>query len=218
MKTHKLGRGRYDLASYQVLLNFVQRFHRRSRKCLSQSEARVAILFFPISPKNTNLVEEVEIYLPVKFRQIPFGGFRGEVRKCEKLTTTDGQDDGRRTDDGQRMITIVHLSLRLRCTKKESKLALHAWREGGTPRGSHPLFTSMKRAKKAVRKQSRKELAIDRKRFFNKLMDNPNSSFFYKLIKRNKGGQYKSKCRCPYNRCSGFRGPNSTKKCICTLL
>ena len=37
---HKLGRGRWDLASYQVLLNLVQRFQRRSRKCLSQSEAR----------------------------------------------------------------------------------------------------------------------------------------------------------------------------------
>ena len=104
-------------------------------------------LVFPISPKNTNLVEGVEILLPVKFRWIPFSGFRGEVenvsanqrpgrpscfsdrpekhklgrgrwdlpsckvssnsvqwfqrrsRKCEKLTTTDGQttDDGRRT-------------------------------------------------------------------------------------------------------------------------
>ena len=43
---HKLGRGRWDLASYQVLLNSVQRFQRRSRKCLGQSEARAAILFF----------------------------------------------------------------------------------------------------------------------------------------------------------------------------
>ena len=32
--------------------------------------------------------------------------------------TTDGR---RTTDDGQRMITIVHLSLRLRCTKKGVK-------------------------------------------------------------------------------------------------
>ena len=99
--------------------------------------------------------------LPLKFRWIPFSGFRGEVekitqpnrgravilffrsaekhkldrgrwvvascqialhsikrfqrrsRKYEKLTTTDG----RTTDDGKRLITIVHLSLRLRCTK-----------------------------------------------------------------------------------------------------
>ena len=36
-------------------------------------------LVFPISPKNTNLVEEVEILLPDKFRLIPFSGFRGEV-------------------------------------------------------------------------------------------------------------------------------------------
>ena len=34
---------------------------------------------FPIGPKNTNLVEGVEILLPVKFRLIPFSGFRGEV-------------------------------------------------------------------------------------------------------------------------------------------
>ena len=32
-----------------------------------------------ISPINTNLVEDVEILLPVKFRWIPFSGFRGEV-------------------------------------------------------------------------------------------------------------------------------------------
>ena len=75
---HKLGRGRWDLASCQVSLNSVLRFQ-RSRKCLSQSEARVAILFFPIGPKNTNFVEDVENLLLVKFRSIPFSGFRGEV-------------------------------------------------------------------------------------------------------------------------------------------
>ena len=63
---HKLCRGHNDLASCQVSLNSFQRFQRRSRKCLSQSEARAAILF-PISPKNTNLVEDVEILLPVKY-------------------------------------------------------------------------------------------------------------------------------------------------------
>ena len=36
-------------------------------------------LFFPIGPKNTNFVEDVKILLPVKFRVIPFSGFRGEV-------------------------------------------------------------------------------------------------------------------------------------------
>ena len=75
---HKLGRGRWDLTSCQFSSNFVQRFQ-RSRKFLSQSEARATILFFPIGPKNTNLVEDVEILLPIKFRWIPFSGFRGEV-------------------------------------------------------------------------------------------------------------------------------------------
>ena len=44
-KKHKLGRGRWDLASCQVSLNSVQGFQRRSPNCLSQSEARAAILF-----------------------------------------------------------------------------------------------------------------------------------------------------------------------------
>ena len=78
-KKHKLSRGCWDLASCQVSLNSIQRFQRRSRKCLSRSEARAAILFFSIVPKNTNLVEDVEILLIVKFRWILFSGFRGEV-------------------------------------------------------------------------------------------------------------------------------------------
>ena len=36
-------------------------------------------LVFPISPKNTNLVEDIKILLPVKFRLILFSDFRGEV-------------------------------------------------------------------------------------------------------------------------------------------
>ena len=121
---HKLGRGRGDLASCQVSWNSFQWFQGRSKKCLSKSEARAAILFFrsarktqtlrscflssffqfgsavseekskmsqpnrgqgshlgfPIGPKNTNLVEHIEILLPVKFRRIPFSGFREEVK------------------------------------------------------------------------------------------------------------------------------------------
>ena len=39
-------------------------------------------LVFPIGPKNTNLVEDVEILLPVKFNDlIPFSSFKGEVEK-----------------------------------------------------------------------------------------------------------------------------------------
>ena len=36
-------------------------------------------LVFPIGLTSTNLVEDIEILLPVKFHQIPFSGFRGEV-------------------------------------------------------------------------------------------------------------------------------------------
>ena len=59
--------------------NSVYRFQRRSWKYLSQSEARAAILFFWSAQKTQNLLEDVEILLPVKFRWIPFSGFRGEV-------------------------------------------------------------------------------------------------------------------------------------------
>ena len=58
--------------------NSVQRFQ-RSRKCLSQSEARAAILFFRSARKNTNFVEDVEIFLPVKFPWFLFSSFGGEV-------------------------------------------------------------------------------------------------------------------------------------------
>ena len=47
-------------------------------QCARES-ARAAILFFLISPKNTNLVEDVEISLPVKFHWILFNRFRREV-------------------------------------------------------------------------------------------------------------------------------------------
>ena len=135
---HKLGRGRWDLVSCQVSLNSVQWFHRRSRKCLSQSgtgrpscfsdqhqktqtwrrtlrscflwsfiEIRSTVsemkskmyqpirgqsgyLVFPIGPKNTNLVDEDEILLPVKFRRIPFRCFREEVEMYQPIRGRGG--------------------------------------------------------------------------------------------------------------------------------
>ena len=109
---HKLGRRYWDLAycqicwipfngSCQLSLNSVQRFQRRSQICLSQSEARAAILFFWRTRKtqtwkrtlrscflsssailffrSANLVEYFEVLLPVKFCWILFSSFRGEV-------------------------------------------------------------------------------------------------------------------------------------------
>ena len=44
-------------------------------------------LGFLIGPKNTNLVEDVEILLPIKFCQIQFSGFRAVLsQKCPLLT------------------------------------------------------------------------------------------------------------------------------------
>ena len=48
----------------------------RSRKCLSQSEVGFAI----IGPENTNLLEDVVMLLPVKFRWILSSGYREEVK------------------------------------------------------------------------------------------------------------------------------------------
>ena len=70
-----------------VSSNSIQRFQRRSRKCLLQSEAGATILVSPIDPKTTNLVEDFKFLLPVKFRQIKFSSFRGEVENVK----TDGQ-------------------------------------------------------------------------------------------------------------------------------
>ena len=64
-------------------------------------------LAYLIGRKNTTFVEDVEILLPVKFRWIMFIGFRDVENVCSKLMT----------DDGQHVITIVHSSLRLGCTK-----------------------------------------------------------------------------------------------------
>ena len=79
---HKLGGGRWVLTSCKVSLNSVQRFQ-RSRKCLSQSEAGVAILVFPSNrPKHTKLGKDVEILLPVKFRQNSVHRFQKKSKKC----------------------------------------------------------------------------------------------------------------------------------------
>ena len=47
---YKLGRGRWELESCQILLNSVHRFQRRSRKCISQLEAWSAMLFYRSPP------------------------------------------------------------------------------------------------------------------------------------------------------------------------
>ena len=87
---YKLSRGHWDLASCQFSLNSVQQFHGRSQKCLSQTEARATILFFRSAHKNTNLVKDVEIFLPVKFRWILINYFQRRSRKMSQPISGQG--------------------------------------------------------------------------------------------------------------------------------
>ena len=89
---HKLTRGRWDLASCQVLLNSVQRFQRRSRKCLSQSEARAAILFFRSARKTQTWYRTLRSIFLSSFVE-----FRSAVSE-EKSKMWKVNDDGRTTD------------------------------------------------------------------------------------------------------------------------
>ena len=73
---HKLGRGRWDLTSCQVSLNSVQRFRRKSKNMSQSIRGQRGHIVFSISPKNTNLVEDVENLLSIKFHWIPFSGFK----------------------------------------------------------------------------------------------------------------------------------------------
>ena len=153
---HKLGRGRWDLASCQVSLNSFERFQRRSRKCLSQSEARAAILFFPISPKNTNLVEDIEILLPVKFRWIPLSGFRGEVenvsanQRPERPSCFSDRPKKHKLGRGRWDLASCQISLNYvqwfqRTSQKCEKLTTDGrriWKSIGGSQGSDSFFLS----------------------------------------------------------------------------
>ena len=50
-------------------------------------------LVFLINPRNTNLVEDIEILLPVKFPRIPFSGSRGEVENVSVNQKPGGHPD-----------------------------------------------------------------------------------------------------------------------------
>ena len=54
---------------------------------LFEESVRAVIL---IGPKNTYLVDDIEILLPVKFCSIPFSGFRGEVEMSQPIKGQGG--------------------------------------------------------------------------------------------------------------------------------
>ena len=54
-------------------------------KMSQQIRGQCGHLVFPIGPKNINFVEDVEILLLVKFRLIPFIGFREKVEMSQPI-------------------------------------------------------------------------------------------------------------------------------------
>ena len=76
---HKLGRGLCFLSSFVEFHSVVS----EEKLKISQPIRGQGVYFvFPIIPKNENFVKDVEILLHVKFRRIPFSGFRGEVENA----------------------------------------------------------------------------------------------------------------------------------------
>ena len=86
---HKLGRGRWELASCQVSSKSIQGL-RRSRKMFQLIRDQGGHLGWWIGTKNTNLVEDIEDLLPGKFRQNLLSSFSWKV------------NDGRTTNNGRR--------------------------------------------------------------------------------------------------------------------
>ena len=66
-----------------------------------------------------------------------------------------------------------------------SKHKHRLWDQDGRPREGHKLFLDKKEAKKALRKQQRKERAIERELFMKKLESKPDQKTFFQLIRRN---------------------------------
>ena len=62
---------------------------------------------------------------------------------------------------------------------KISKLKYRAWDIEGRPRNGHKLFIERKEAKRTLRRQQRKESAIERQQFLEKLESDPMTRHFF---------------------------------------
>ncbi|CAC5411951.1 unnamed protein product [Mytilus coruscus] len=72
------------------------------------------------------------------------------------------------------------------CIEKNKK-AFYAWKQKDRPKNVENLeYQEMKKNKRELRNQIRKEDHTDKQNFFNNLMDKPDSKTFYRLIRRNK--------------------------------
>ena len=66
-----------------------------------------------------------------------------------------------------------------------SKHKHRLWDKAGRPRNNHPLFCGKKETKRILRKQQRKETAIEKQNFLRNLENNPGQKAFFKLLRRN---------------------------------
>ena len=67
-ETHKLGRGAFRSCTLSSFVEFRSAVSEENSKMSQSIRGQGGHLVFPIGPKNTNLVEGVDILLPVKFR------------------------------------------------------------------------------------------------------------------------------------------------------
>ena len=70
-----------------------------------------------------------------------------------------------------------------------SKQKHREWDNAGRPRNDHKLFLEKKAAKRALRRQQRKERAIEREQFLQRLEKDPNDKAFFQMIKRNQSNE-----------------------------
>ena len=126
-KKHKLGRGRWDLASCQVSLNCVQPFQRRSQNVsANQRQGRPSCFSDQLEKHKLGRGCWDLAFCQVWLNSVQW--FQRRSRICESLRwTPDGRTpDGRRTDDGRCAMTIAHLSLRLRWANKQTEQKQYA--------------------------------------------------------------------------------------------
>ncbi|VDH99106.1 Hypothetical predicted protein [Mytilus galloprovincialis] len=73
-----------------------------------------------------------------------------------------------------------------------SKNKHRLWNDTERPRDDHPLFKDKKEVKRNLRKQQRKETALEKEQFIQKLEENPNDQIFHQLIRSNRSETSKS--------------------------
>ncbi|CAC5418573.1 unnamed protein product [Mytilus coruscus] len=69
----------------------------------------------------------------------------------------------------------------------KSKNAFYSWKQNGRPKEQdNRVYMEMKNCKREVRKQVRQEDHLDSQRFYNNIMNNPDSKTFHQLIRKNR--------------------------------